>query len=172
MCKSVVTLLLAFATVAIVNAQNNVNPCRGRPDGYARDIQSCAHYWVCANGQANGRDVCTQGKFFDAETEQCRFRDQVKCFQCPQNEYRLFSVPRACSQYLLCFLGTVSLNSCPNGLVFDGRNHVRSCNYEPYPGGCYRENDSEGGGDDPVVQRCPYVHDKPVYVHDKYSCSV
>lgn len=170
MCKNLVILLLALVSVTFVNAQYNVNPCTGRPDGFARDFNSCNHYFACHNGQATRR-VCPSGRLFDAETEQCVVRDQARCFQCPQNEpFRLLSVPRACPQYILCFLGSVSLNLCPSGLVFDGRRSVRNCNYEPSQGRCFREDDLGQG--EPLIPRCPFVAGRPVYIADRRSCSV
>lgn len=165
-----VILALALIGASIADAQYNVNPCFGRHSGRARDLQSCAHYWQCYNGVAT-REFCRNNQLFDGESEQCLDRNHARCFQCPQNEpFRLLSVPNACPQYLMCFLGTVSLNACPGGLVFDGRTAIRNCNHEPYTGGCYRENHL--GGDDPVVERCPVVTDRPVFIPDRRSCSV
>lgn len=165
-----VILALALIGASIVDAQYNVNPCYGRRDGRARDLQSCAHYYQCYNGGAV-RKACRNNRFFDGESEQCLERSQARCFQCPANEpFRLLSVPNACPQYLLCFLGTVTLNACPSNLAFDGRTGVRNCNIPPYAGGCYREN--QVGSDDPLVDRCPVVTNRPVFIPDRRSCSV
>lgn len=169
MGKRFVILALVLIGLATVDAQQNVSPCFGRLNGRARDLQSCAHYWQCNYGEAT-REICRNNQLFDGETEQCVERSQAKCFQCPQNEpFRLLSVPNACSQYLLCFLGTVSVNACPYGLVFDGRRGIRNCNYAPNTGGCYRENEIGSGG--PVVERCPVVTNRPVFIIDRQSCS-
>lgn len=170
MCKSSVILLLALIGVSAVSAQYNVNPCFGRPNGFARDFNSCAHYFRCTNGQST-RDVCPNNRLFDAEREECVVRDQANCFQCPQNEaYRLLSVPNACPQYILCFLGRVTLNACPDRLVFDGRIGIQNCNIQPPQGGCFRENDV--GNNDPVIGRCPVVTNRPIFIPDRRSCSV
>lgn len=169
MCKIQAVLALAFATVAIANAQYNVHPCQGHADGFARDLHSCAHYWRCDRGQGT-RGKCQNGRLFDAETQACLLRDQVECFQCPPNGYSLISVPGACPQYLQCFHGSVTLDTCPQGLVFDGRRSVKNCNREPYHGGCYREGNSTV--DNPVSARCPLVAGGPVFIRDKHSCSV
>lgn len=168
MCKHIVLLLLALASISVASAQYFVNPCFGRPNGRARDIVSCANYFECTNGKAYPR-VCPGGQLFDGEREQCLPQTQAQCFQCPINEFRLISVPRACPQYYQCFLGSISLNACPNGLVFDGRKTVRNCNTQPSTGGCYRENEQSG---DPIWPRCPQVTDRPIFIQDRYSCSV
>lgn len=167
--KSVI-LLLTYITVSVVSAQHyNVNPCFGRANGFARDLASCAHYWHCNNGQPT-RGVCRDNRLFDGESEQCVVREQSRCFQCPRNEpFRLISVPRACPQYIQCFLGSPSLNACPGGLVFDERRTVRNCNVSPSTGTCFRENDITG---DPTVPRCPQVTNRPVFIPDKQSCSM
>lgn len=169
MGKSIVVLALALIALTVVDAQQNVGPCFRRTNGNARDLQSCAHYWHCNYGQGT-REICRNNQLFDGETEQCVDRSKARCFQCPQNEpFRLLSVPNACPQYLSCFLGTVSLNACPNGLVFDGRRGIRNCNRQPNMSGCYRENDVDSSG--PVVERCPVVTDRPVFIADRQSCS-
>lgn len=170
MCRSLVTLLLVFAAVAIANSQYNVHPCYGHQVGFARDFHSCAHFWHCGNNGVTSRGVCPNGRLFDVEKQQCLVKDQVRCFQCPNEPFRLLSVARACPQYIMCFNGAASLNGCPPGLVFDGRSGVHNCNYEPYPGGCHRENDVSNS--DPEVERCPAVTSQPVYIPDRRSCSV
>lgn len=169
MVKGIVILAVALIGLAIVDAQQSVSPCFGRLHGRARDLQSCAHYWDCNYGEAT-REICRNNQLFDGETEQCVDRSKATCFQCPKNEpFRLLSVPNACRQYLLCFLGSVSLNACPSDLVFDGRRHIRNCNQEPHTGGCYRENQVGSAG--PVVDRCPVITNRPVFISDRQSCS-
>lgn len=157
--------------VTITHGQLATNPCFGRPDGFARDLTSCRHFFACRSGSAQ-RGLCDNGNFFDGETEDCVRPHEARCFQCPggSNSYELFSVPRACPQYIRCFNGQVSLHICPSGLSFDGRRGIRNCNYSPGPGICYRENDGGDGG--ASQQRCPFVGNQPVYLPDRRSCSV
>lgn len=139
------------------------NPCFGRSDGYARDLSSCQEYFYCVNGKINGSGKCDQDYFFDAETEQCKLDNDKVCFKCnPNKNYQLFSVPKACSQYILCFNGKPKLHRCSNGLVFDGRNRIHQCNKEPE---CHREEATD-------IDDCPPIRDEPIFFSEPSDRSV
>lgn len=146
-----------------------MNPCFGRPDGFARDLLSCRHFFACRSGNAQ-RGQCGNGNFFDAENERCVRPQHARCFRCPAgNQYQLYSVPRACRQFIHCFNGQPTLRACPSGLVYDGRRSVRNCNFSPGHPMCHREEADEVGA---PVQRCPMVSGRPVFLPDRQSCSV
>jgi len=159
----------------LVNAQGNdptilQNPCRGRGDGFARDLTSCNHYFYCTNGNSI-RGVCSNNRLFDAEREFCVNPNSARCFQCPRtNSYELISVPNACPQFVRCFNGSPTLHICPQGLVFDGRAQIKQCNIGTANGSCYRENSEVVPP--PPVQRCPTVTNRPVFFPDPSDCSV
>lgn len=138
-----------------------VGPCFLRPDGFARDPNDCRNYFICQNGRAT-RDRCTGDLLFDAENEICNWREQVKCFQCPQTaSYSLQNVPKTCNQFYRCWHGRVSIHTCPNNLVFD-----------PNRGACNFLRGSGCDGDDTIQDRCPAVDGEfPVYLPDATSCS-
>lgn len=138
------------------------NPCYGRNDGFARDLSSCQQYFSCLNGTAyNG--TCERDYFFDGETEKCRLNEDKVCFKCnPNKNYQLFSVPKACSQYILCFNGKPKLHLCSNGLVFDGRNRIHQCNKAPE---CHREEAVD-------IDDCPSIKDEPIFYGEPSDRSV
>lgn len=145
------------------------NPCFGRRDGFARDLASCERYFSCENGNAYAGQ-CEAGYVFDAESELCVANDQAPnvCFKCnPTKYYQLFSVPKACSQYILCFNGKPKLHACSNGLVFDGRNGIHQCNRKPGNVECYRED-----AVDLELSVCPPVNDTPIFFVDPFERSV
>lgn len=153
-------------------SQSEINPCNGRASGFARDLNSCNHFWACRNG-AGVRGVCKNNDLFDGEKEFCLRPNEAQCFRCPASEpYQLFSVPKACHQYIRCFNGVPTLHACPSGLVFDGRTGIHNCNHRPANGICHRENSINGGHGGQNSQRCPSVGNKPVYLRDPSSCSV
>lgn len=122
------------------------NPCDGHPDGKARDLSECRNFVVCENGTASFH-TCPENEVFDAKSEQCVSNNQADkvCFKCYPNDYQLFSVPNACSQYIQCFDGHAQLYKCSIGLVFDGRKEIQQCNEKPNNDDCYStdENDVE-----------------------------
>lgn len=138
------------------------NPCYGRKDGFARDLSSCQKYFSCQNGVAFSGD-CNPDYYFDGESEQCLLNQNKVCFKCnPNKNYQLFSVPKACSQYILCFNGKPKLHACSNGLVFDGRNRIHQCNKEPE---CYREEAVD-------IDDCPPIKDEPIFYNEPTDRSV
>lgn len=160
--------------VAITTAQQYPNqisdPCNGRPNGFARDLNSCNHYFFCQNQGAGVRGVCNNNRLFDGEREVCVNANNRPCFECSPNEpFHLTSVPRACHQYIQCFNARPTLHVCPRGLVYDGRRSVQQCNIPPPQGGCYRE---ESNDQSPPVPRCPQVTNRPIYLREQNSCTV
>lgn len=145
------------------------NPCAGRKDGFARDLGACEKYFYCEKGVASS-GVCDSGYVFDAETELCVTNDQSNkvCFKCLQSKYyQLISVPKACSQYILCFMGKPKLHRCSNDLVFDGRNGIHQCNRKPDNADCHREE-----GLDLELSVCPSINESPIFYVDPNNKSV
>lgn len=146
-----------------VNGQTTlVGPCFRRQSGFARDVNNCAQYFICQNGQAI-RGRCPPKLMFDAENESCMWREDVTCFSCPQTEvYSLQRVANTCHQFYRCWMGIVTIHTCPNDLVFDPA--IRRCNF-PYGTGC--EGDTA-----PPSDTCPAVDGPtPIYKSDPNSCS-
>lgn len=145
------------------------NPCAGRKDGFARDLSSCERYFYCEKGVASS-GVCNSGYVFDAETELCVSNDQANkvCFKCLHSKYyQLISVPKACSQYILCFMGKPKLHRCSNDLVFDGRNGIHQCNRKPDNAECHREE-----AIDLELSVCPPINESPIFYVDPNNRSV
>lgn len=149
-------------------AQQQVHPCHGRNVGFARDIQSCAHFWRCGENPPS-RGICPNQNTFDGELERCVLPRNSRCFQCGNRvPYELRSVPRICQQFTRCTSGTATLHACPNGLFFDGRNGIRNCNWRPAGGGCHRENENDGDN----TGLCPsVVGHRVLYFRARGSCS-
>lgn len=159
---------LALVAIAGVHSQNEVHPCNGRNTGFARDINSCNHFWRCGV-TPNTRGVCPDNNRFEPDAERCVRPTNTRCFECTARQaYELLSVSRACHQFTRCFNGLATLHACPRGLVYDGRRGIRNCNLPPVQGGCHRENDN----DNTNVAPCPNVIGRnPLYIRDRNSCS-
>lgn len=173
-----IEILVVVRSAAIENSNGTAelylngelgNPCHGRKDGFARDLGACEKYFYCENGAASP-GVCNSGYVFDAETELCVLNDQANrvCFKCgPTKQYQLFSVPKSCQQYILCFHDKPKLHICSNGLVFDGSNGIHQCNKKPEHAECHREESV-----DLELSVCPPVNDVPVFFNDPKERSV
>lgn len=163
-----ITVFLALIATS-VHGQNEVHPCNGRTVGFARDLNSCNHFWRCAVTPST-RGVCPDSNRFEPETERCVRPSNGRCFDCTaQTDYQLLSVPRACHQFTRCFNGIASLHACPRGLVFDGRQNIHNCNHRPISGGCHREDDNAVHQ---PIGLCPSVIGRrPMYMRDPNSCS-
>lgn len=156
-----------------MNAQDYPNqisdPCNGRNQGFARDMNSCNHYFFCQNGRGI-RGVCNNNRLFEGEREVCVTSNNRPCFECSrERSYHLNSVPRACHQYIQCFQSQATLHVCPPGLVYDGRRDVRQCNLPPEQGDCYREDDDS---ETPETPTCPEITNRPVFLRHPNSCSM
>lgn len=151
-----------------VLAQQQVHPCHGRRSGFARDLHSCSNFWRCAENPPT-RGQCPGQNLFEPESERCVFPRNSRCFNCPQTlPYHLISVPQACHQFTRCVNGVATLHTCPSGLVFDGRNGIRNCNWRPAGGGCHREGN---GNDDNNEMVCPSVIGaRALYYRARDSC--
>lgn len=162
-----VLFLLVIYVLSSVNGQNDfpttaVGPCHRRPNGFARDLDNCANYFICQNGQAV-RARCPGNLLFDADNEVCWWREDVTCFRCPRNEvYALLPVPNTCYQFYQCWQDRPTIHSCPSSLVFDPK--TRRCNF-PMGTGCE--------GDETVEEGCPAVDGPtPVYLAHGTSCTL
>lgn len=138
-----------------------VGPCFRRPDGFARDLVfGCQTYIICQNGMGT-RGRCPGLLRFDAENQQCWWREEVTCFECPRDQfYALIPVPHTCYQFYRCYNRVPSIHTCPAGLVFDP--NIRHCNFITGTG-CE--------GDETLLQTCPPASETPVFLADAYSCS-
>lgn len=154
--------------VVSVQCQLDVHPCTGRVAGFARDLNSCNHFWRCGANPST-RGACPNGNRFDAETERCVQPQHSNCFSCPTDTaYKQLSVPRACNQFIRCFHGRATLHACPHGLVFDGRTGIHNCNVRPLAGGCHRENDLH----DEPMGLCPgVIGNRPLFLRDHTDCA-
>lgn len=162
-----VLYLLVIYVLGSVHGQNDiptttVGACHRRPNGFARDLENCASYFICQNGQAI-RGRCPGNMLFDAANEVCWWREDVTCFQCPRNEvYALLPVQNTCFQFYMCWMGRATIHSCPSLLVFDPK--LRRCNF-PMGTGCE--------GDDEINEGCPPVDGaNPVYLAHATSCTL
>lgn len=164
----VIVCLAAFAAIGVSGQGSTCHPCNGQSSGFARDLQSCAHFWRCAVNPPT-RGECPNGNQFDIIGQRCVLPRNSNCFTCPQERpYELRSVPGVCHQYTRCFNGRVSLHCCPNGLWFDGRNGIRNCNRRPANGVCHPEPGDTNGN----VGNCPNVQmSRPMYFRPHDSCS-
>lgn len=158
--------LLVIYVLSSVNGQGDipttlVGPCHRRPDGFARDLENCAQFFICQNGQAQ-RGRCPNDLQFNAENSVCWWREDVTCFQCPRNEiYAMLPVPHTCNQFYQCFMGRATIHSCPGPLVFDPK--IRRCNF-PMGTGCEGDEETEEG--------CPAVDGPtPTFLAHATSCT-
>lgn len=157
--------LLAIYVLSSVNGQNEipttqVGPCHRRPNGFARDLDSCSDYFYCENGHAR-RGHCPNNLLFDANNEWCYWREEVTCFQCPRNQvFALLPVPKTCYQYYRCWMGAATIHSCPSGLVFDP--NMQRCSLVTGTG-CE--------GDETPEEGCPAVDGpEPTYLVHATNC--
>lgn len=167
-------LQLFIALLAIVvstHAQGQVHPCHGVHRGWQPVLNACQSFWRCEENPPT-IGSCRQNEFFDVNSQQCVQSQNRRCFACPFSGYALFSMPRACHQFIRCWNGRSTLHTCPNGMVFDGRTGVRQCNWIPGNGGCH----SSGWGIDGIggnSNLCPSVVNNnglPLYLRARGSC--
>ncbi|XP_072019677.1 uncharacterized protein [Amphiura filiformis] len=54
--------------------------CLGRDDGlYPADVDNCAAYFTCSDGQITGRTFCADGTIFNPETQWCSWPADYQC---------------------------------------------------------------------------------------------
>lgn len=118
-------LLSLFVTIQQIKAQ-----CETVKDGFVNDPSSCAAYFTCSNGIAFPQN-CTGIFHFNPDNNMCDYPNpdgtcagEISCP--PDEEFSITGVPDSCTQYLLCFLGKGTVETCAPGLQFD--KNTGQCN--------------------------------------------
>lgn len=165
-------LIVGFVVIcgALAQIPFQVHPCHGVFRGWTADLNSCQHFWRCEERPPT-RGACVHNEFFDVARQECVRANNRRCFICPQTGYTLFSMPRACNQFIRCWNGRPTLHACPQGMAFDGRNGIRNCNWQPGNGVCHNSGWAHVGSN---IHLCPAVvgnNGRPLYLRSQGSCS-
>lgn len=165
-------LLIGLAAIALPAIAKEVHPCHGVSTGWGMHLQTCRQFWRCEEHPPTVGS-CRDNEYFDVANQRCVAEENRHCFRCPPFGHTLFSVPRACHQFIRCWNGEAVLNSCPKGLVFDGRRGVRQCNW-PSNDGCHSSGwHHDNDVDDNVNYVCPSVVERnglPLFLRGRGTC--
>lgn len=169
-------VLLALFAVGTF-AQQSVHPCFSRNGGFAPVLNECRAFWRCEDSPPS-RGVCDSDRVFNDQTQGCAPLEWTRCYRCTEvTSFRQSSIFGACRQFARCFRGRPDLFSCPEGLVFDGRAHIRNCNYPPPVGRCFASDDDfdrdleEEYDPQGEVLECPGAETvNPLYIRARNSC--